>query len=200
MDIDKLNKEIISALDTDDLAQSYLADINNTKYAQWSKDTLGFIQIDQRIYVPPSGDLRLCVLRTYHPVSGHFSNNKTLALLHQEYTWLGVRTMVIDYCRSCTTCSRNKAKHHKPYGLLRQLPVPSHLWNSISMDLLNISWPPKGLLWWQMTSLHSCSVLGRVLVTKSWTEISLLSSLASVASSWLTVGVLRSNWGNYYLG
>ena len=57
MDIDKLNKEIISALDTDDLAQSYLADLNNTKYSQWLKDTLGFIQIDQRIYVPPSGDL-----------------------------------------------------------------------------------------------------------------------------------------------
>ena len=33
MDIDKLNKEIISALDTDDLAKSYLADINNTKYS-----------------------------------------------------------------------------------------------------------------------------------------------------------------------
>ena len=138
MDIDKLNKEIISTLDTDDLAQSYLADINNTKYARWSKDTLGFIQIDQRIYVPPSGDLRLCVLCTYHdhPVSGHFGINKTLALLHREYTWPEVRTMVTDYCRSCTTCSRNKAKHHKPYGLHRQLPVPSCLWNSISMDFI----------------------------------------------------------------
>ena len=44
--------------------------------------------------------------------------------------------MVTDYCRSCTTCSQNKAKHHKPYGLLCQLPVPSHLWNSISMDFI----------------------------------------------------------------
>ena len=81
MNIDKLNKEIISALDTDGLAQSYLAD--TTKYAQWSKDTLGFIRIDQRIYVPPSGDLCLCVLHTYHdhPVSGHFGINKTLALI-----------------------------------------------------------------------------------------------------------------------
>ena len=44
--------------------------------------------------------------------------------------------MVTDYCRSCTTCSRNKAKRHKPYGLLRQLPVPSRPWNSISMDFI----------------------------------------------------------------
>ena len=138
MDIDKLNKEIISALDTDVLAQSYLADINNTKYARWSKDTLGFIRIDQRIYVPLSGDLRLRVLQTYHdhPVSSHFGINKTLALLRREYTWPEVRTMVTDYCRSCTTCSQNKAKRHKPYGLLRQLPVPSRPWNSISMDFI----------------------------------------------------------------
>ena len=33
MDIDKLNKEIISTLDTDGLAQSYLADTTSTKYA-----------------------------------------------------------------------------------------------------------------------------------------------------------------------
>ena len=52
MDVDKLNKEIISALDTDEAVQSYLADINKTQYARWSKDnTLGFIQIDERIYV-----------------------------------------------------------------------------------------------------------------------------------------------------
>ena len=44
--------------------------------------------------------------------------------------------MVTDYCRSCTTCSRNKAKCHKPSGLLRQLPVPSRPWDSISMDFI----------------------------------------------------------------
>ena len=88
--------------------------------------------------VPPSGDLQLRVLHTYHdhPVSGYFGINKTLALLCREYTWLEVHTMVTDYCRSCTTCSRNKAKHYKPYGLLRQLPVPSCPWNSISMDFI----------------------------------------------------------------
>ena len=138
MDVDKLNKEIISALDTDEAVQSYLADITNTQYARWSKDTLGFVWIDERIYVPPSGDLCLRVLRSYHdhPVSGHFGINKTLALIRQEYTWPSIRTFVTDYCRSCTTCSWNKAKCHKPYGLLHQLPVPSRLWNSISMDFI----------------------------------------------------------------
>ena len=126
MDVDKLNKEIISALDTDKAVESYLADITNTQYARWSKDTLGFVWIDERIYAPPSGDLHLHVLCSYHdhPVSGHFGINKTLALIFWEYTWPSICTFVTDYCRSCTTCSWNKAKCHKPYGLLCQLPIP----------------------------------------------------------------------------
>ena len=83
MDVNKLNKEIISALDTDEAVQSYVADITNTQYARWSKDTLGFVQIDERIYVPPSSNLRLRVLHSYHDhlVSAHFGINKTLALI-----------------------------------------------------------------------------------------------------------------------
>ena len=146
MDVDNLNKEIISTLDTDKAVQSYLADITNTQYARWSKDTLGLIQIDKRIYVPLSGDLHLRVLHSYHnhPVSRHFGINKTLALNRQEYTWPSIHTFVTDYCRSCTTCSQNKAKCHKPYSLLCQLPIPSCPWNSISMDFIEHLLVSKG--------------------------------------------------------
>ena len=39
-------------------------------------------------------------------------------------------------CKSCTTCGRVKAPQHKPYGMLKQLPIPEKLWNSISMDFI----------------------------------------------------------------
>src|SRR5215475_9265650 len=42
----------------------------------------------------------------------------------------------MDYCKSCVRCNRGKATHHKPYGLLRQLPIPERPWNSISMDFI----------------------------------------------------------------
>jgi IS30 family transposase len=41
-----------------------------------------------------------------------------------------------DYVKSCTTCARSKAKRHKPYGLLCQLPVLFRSWESISMDFI----------------------------------------------------------------
>jgi hypothetical protein len=43
---------------------------------------------------------------------------------------------VQEFCNSCTTCKHSKAPHHKPYGLLKQLPVPERPWNLISMDFI----------------------------------------------------------------
>src|SRR5258706_4035316 len=44
--------------------------------------------------------------------------------------------MVKDYMASCTTCTRMKSPRHKPYGKLKQLPIPSRPWSSISMDFI----------------------------------------------------------------
>src|SRR6266704_4936532 len=47
-----------------------------------------------------------------------------------------MRDFVKDYCNSCTICGRIKPQRHKPYGLLKPLPVPARPWDSISMDLI----------------------------------------------------------------
>src|SRR6266404_7038738 len=44
--------------------------------------------------------------------------------------------MVKDYMASCATCARVKSPRHKPYGKLKQLPIPSRPWSSISMDFI----------------------------------------------------------------
>jgi hypothetical protein len=74
---------------------------------------VGFIWIDQWILVSESGDLQLCILQSFN-----------------------IREFVADYVKSCTTCARSKAKQHKPYGLLCQLPVLLHPWESISIDFI----------------------------------------------------------------
>jgi Integrase zinc binding domain/Integrase core domain len=138
MDIEELQKDILTAYDTDPAVQSFHADPDNSKYLRWSVDYVGFVRIDQRILVPESGDLRLHVLQSFydHPVSGHFGVNKTLLVIRREYTWPNIREFVVDYVKSCTTCARSKAKQYKSYGLLYQLPVPFHPWESISMDFI----------------------------------------------------------------
>jgi hypothetical protein len=68
-----------------------------------------------------------------HLLSEHLSQNKTLELVCCKYVWPRMRAFIKDYCNSCTICKRSKTLCHKPYGLLRQLPIPSQPWNSISM-------------------------------------------------------------------
>jgi hypothetical protein len=86
MDIEELQKDILSAYDTDPAVQSFHADSDNSKYSRWSVDNVGFVRIDQRILVPESGDLWLRVFQSFydHPVSGHFGVNKTLSVIQRE--------------------------------------------------------------------------------------------------------------------
>src|SRR5882724_8644472 len=53
-----------------------------------------------------------------------------------QYYWSGLPVYVKTYCKSCTTCSHAKPVHHKPYRLLKQLPIPKKPWNFISMDFI----------------------------------------------------------------
>jgi len=135
MDVETLHNNILSTLPSDPIAQIHLSDPLDS---HWSTNEAGFLHLDGRIYIPDLDGLRLRVLRYHHdhPLSGHFGQNQTLELIQRKYTWPGLRTFVKDYVQSCTSCARAKTPRHRPYGLLKQLPVPERPWNSISMDFI----------------------------------------------------------------
>jgi Integrase zinc binding domain len=134
MDSERLNSDIISALQSDPISAKQLDEPS----PGWSVNSNGFLRHKTRIYVLDVNDLRLRVLQQCHdhPLSGHLGQNKTLNLIRRTYSWPLLRTMVQDYCKSCTACMRAKRQRHKPYGLLKQLPIPEQPWNSISMDFI----------------------------------------------------------------
>src|SRR5882724_10783707 len=98
------------------------------------------------IYVLNTKNLQLHVLQYSHdhPLAGHFGQTKTLHQVRQHYYWPGLPIYVKDYSRLCTICSHAKPVHHKPYGLLKQLPIPERPWNSISMDFIEKLPPSSG--------------------------------------------------------
>ena len=134
MDQEQLNADILAALPVDPLF------IAHQKEPQpgWTVTPDGFFRHDNLIYIPDANDLRLRVLRYKHDhiLSGHPGQNKTVDLIRRDYTWPGLREFVKSYVKSCTTCMRAKPQRHKPYGLLKQLPIPERPWNSISMDFI----------------------------------------------------------------
>ena len=121
MDLETLHSDIRSMLCSDPAISEQLS--NPTLH--WTIDPTGLLRLDNRIYIPDSENLRLRVLQYKHdhPISGHFGHNHTLDLIRQEFVWPDLRNSVKSYIKSCNTCMRSKSQRHRPYRLLKQLPV-----------------------------------------------------------------------------
>ena len=142
MDLETLHSDIHSVLRSDPAISEQLS--NPTLC--WTIDPTGLLHLDNRIYVPNSGNLWLRVLQYKHdhPISGCFGHNRTLDLIKWGFVWPDLCNSVKSYIKSCTTCMRSKSQRHQPYGLLKQLPVLEFPWNSISMDFIERLPPSSG--------------------------------------------------------
>jgi len=47
-----------------------------------------------------------------------------------------MKTDVVQFVLSCLTCQRTKTLTHRPYGLLQPLPIPTGVWEDVSMDFI----------------------------------------------------------------
>src|SRR6266481_9672064 len=112
----------------------------------WVTSPNSLLQLEDRIYVLDTGNLQLCILQNAHdhPLSGQSGQQKTLHQVQHQSTWPGLPEFIKHYYKSCTACSWAKPQWHKPYGLLKQLPVPDLPWNSISMDFIEKLPPSSG--------------------------------------------------------
>ena len=133
MDLDTLHQDIFSALPSDPIATKHIS-----ADSQWSTDLNGLLLLNNRIYVLSTGNLHTCVLQYNHDhiLARHFGQNKTLELVCRKYSWPSLHADVQQFCKSCVTCMWSKPQCHKPYGSLKQLPIPKRPWNSISMDFI----------------------------------------------------------------
>jgi hypothetical protein len=95
----------------------------------------GIVYYKTRVVVP-DGECQLSVLKHLHdaPTAGHFGESKTLDLVRKEFFWQGMEEYIRHYVASCDTCQRVKKPKHKPYGLLKPLPIPQRPWSDIAMD------------------------------------------------------------------
>src|SRR5260221_2653769 len=138
LDHDTLTKSITTAYVEDKLAKKIHKQIKTTNQLDSWMEREGHLLFHEQKYILNKGTLWLHTIHDHHdhPTAGHFGETKTMELIHHNYHWPGLRHMVGDYVRSCTSCVHTKVMHHKPYGLLKQLPIPGQPWESISMDFI----------------------------------------------------------------
>jgi len=137
-DLTKLLSDIQEALGADPKYLELTGSDINHQNLQWEIRKDGLLYFERRVYVPDANNLRLQVLQLKHDhiLAGHPEQSKTYQLIYQDFYWPNLQEFIADYVNSCNTCTQNKSKWHKPYGMLKQLPIPPQPWESIFMDFI----------------------------------------------------------------
>ncbi|GJT75791.1 putative reverse transcriptase domain-containing protein [Tanacetum coccineum] len=91
-----------------------------------------------RIWVPLIGDVRTIIMDEAHKskYSVHPGADKMYYDLRDRYWWPGMKRDIATYVSKCLTCSKVKAEHQRPSGLLQQPEIPEWKWDKITMDFI----------------------------------------------------------------
>jgi hypothetical protein len=54
----------------------------------------------------------------------------------ERFWWNNMKLDIVEYIAKCDVCSRVKAEHPKPAGLLQPLKVPDWKWDQIGIDFI----------------------------------------------------------------
>nr|GEX58504.1 retrotransposon protein, putative, Ty3-gypsy subclass [Tanacetum cinerariifolium] len=99
----------------------------------------GGLYLAEQIWVPVYGNLRTLIMNEAHATrySVHPRTDKMYYDLGGLYWWPRMKKNIAMYVSKCLTCSKVKAEHQKPSGLLQQPEIPEWKWENITMDFIN---------------------------------------------------------------
>ncbi|GJT28351.1 reverse transcriptase domain-containing protein [Tanacetum coccineum] len=105
---------------------------------QMEKRDDGSLYFMDRIWVPLVGDVRITIMDEAHKskYSVHPGADKMYYDLRDMYWWPGIKRYIAIYVSKCLTCSKVKAEHQRPSGLLQQPEIPEWKWDKITMDFI----------------------------------------------------------------
>ncbi|KAI3743880.1 hypothetical protein L1987_56947 [Smallanthus sonchifolius] len=98
----------------------------------------GLLYYLNRIWVPDRDDLRAFLMNEAHKTrySIHPGVDKMYQDLRPQYWWPGMKKDIALYVAKCLTCSKVKAEHQRPSGLLEQPEYPVWKWENLAMDFI----------------------------------------------------------------
>nr|GEX47182.1 reverse transcriptase domain-containing protein [Tanacetum cinerariifolium] len=100
--------------------------------------TDGTLCLNNRTWVSCFGDLRALIMHESHKLkySIHPGSDKMYQNPKQLYWWPNMKADNATYVGKCLTCSKVKAEHQKPSGLLVQPEIPEWKWEKITIDFI----------------------------------------------------------------
>ncbi|KAL4588404.1 hypothetical protein LXL04_001290 [Taraxacum kok-saghyz] len=133
-------KNLLDGYDSDAHIQKMIKNLNSDPFS-YPKYTL----IDNRLYykhklvIPASSPWVTRLLTEFHcsPSGGHYGFYRTYKRLSANIYWFGMTKTVKRFVQECETCQRYKSSTLAPAGLLQPLPMPSAIWDDISLDFIS---------------------------------------------------------------
>nr|GEV48515.1 putative reverse transcriptase domain-containing protein [Tanacetum cinerariifolium] len=96
----------------------------------------GNLCLNGRSWLPCYGDLKTVIMHESHKskYSIHPGSNKMYQDMKKLNWWPNIKADIATYVSKCFTCTKVKAKHQRPLGLLVQPKIPQWKWDNITMD------------------------------------------------------------------
>ncbi|GJU57321.1 putative reverse transcriptase domain-containing protein [Tanacetum coccineum] len=91
-----------------------------------------------RVWLPLFGGLRGLIMLESHKskYSIHPGSDKMYHDLRKLYWWPNMKADIATYVSKCLTCTKVKAEHQKPSGLLQQPKIPIWKWERNTMNFI----------------------------------------------------------------
>nr|GEV77266.1 reverse transcriptase domain-containing protein [Tanacetum cinerariifolium] len=127
-----LKPENLSAKDVGGMLRK---DLPKEKLEPHAEETLC---LNNRSWVSCFGDLRTLIMHESYKLKYliHPGSDKMYQGLKQLYWWPNIKADIATYVSKCLICSKVKAKHQKPFGLLVQPKISEWKWERITMDFI----------------------------------------------------------------
>ncbi|GJT64875.1 putative reverse transcriptase domain-containing protein, partial [Tanacetum coccineum] len=132
-------RETIQAAQSEAFKQeNILAESLHVLDQQMEKNEGKSLYFMNRIWVPLVGGVRTVIMDEAHKSKYfvHPGADKMYHDLRNMYWWPGMKRDIATYVSKCLTCSKVKAEHQRPSGLLQQPEIPEWKWDKITMDFI----------------------------------------------------------------
>ncbi|XP_074347938.1 uncharacterized protein LOC141686775 [Apium graveolens] len=89
--------------------------------------------------IPKNSKFVPVLLRKYHDstMGGHAGEFKTYIRLTGDWFWVGMRQDITRHVQQYGVCQQNKVLQKSPARLLQPLPIPSGVWQDITLDFID---------------------------------------------------------------
>ncbi|XP_042019016.1 uncharacterized protein LOC121766845 [Salvia splendens] len=106
----------------------------------------GLVYYKRRIFVGSRSSAHTPILTEYHcsQSTGYPGFERTLQRVTAEFYWPKMKKEIRRFVEACVVCQTTKYSTQKPAGLLQPLPIPSQVWEDVSMDFITGLPPSRG--------------------------------------------------------